>query len=183
MVINAVRRLGAPICAAVFSDPGISPFNNISNAAERNVMPDNCDLRIAERLRLRVRTQCNFILILFGRSHRGQPVRLREHDVTAACGRNDHHTTRHHDNDGGTKGVPRKGTFDISSNSKSKSKCPRLSTPAPLPALTHWPTQQRPSTYSGSALTTTATTTSLHYSSLHDLVRLCRRSRPPPPER
>ncbi|KAF9248133.1 hypothetical protein DTO006G1_8652 [Penicillium roqueforti] len=38
--------------AAVFSDPGISPFNYISNVTGQ-LLPDDCDTCLAERLRLR----------------------------------------------------------------------------------------------------------------------------------
>lgn len=48
-------RYCGPIAAlaAAFSDPGISPFNYISNITEQDQKPDDCDLCIAERLRLR----------------------------------------------------------------------------------------------------------------------------------
>ncbi|KAI0850293.1 carbohydrate-binding module family 50 protein [Daldinia vernicosa] len=39
--------------AAAFSDPGVSPFNYISNITEQDQKPDDCDLCIVERLRLR----------------------------------------------------------------------------------------------------------------------------------
>ncbi|ORY68194.1 uncharacterized protein BCR38DRAFT_463783 [Pseudomassariella vexata] len=38
--------------AAAFSDPGISPFNYLSNTTDQ-VQPDDCDVCLAERLRLR----------------------------------------------------------------------------------------------------------------------------------
>ncbi|KAH8194552.1 hypothetical protein TruAng_011287 [Truncatella angustata] len=47
-------RYCGPIAAlaAAFSDPGISPFNYISNTTDQ-VRPDDCDACLAERLRLR----------------------------------------------------------------------------------------------------------------------------------
>lgn len=39
--------------AAAFSDPGVSSFNHISNITEQDRNPDDCDLCMAERLRLR----------------------------------------------------------------------------------------------------------------------------------
>ncbi|KAI1104498.1 carbohydrate-binding module family 50 protein [Jackrogersella minutella] len=39
--------------AAAFSDPGISPFNYVSNITDQDQKPDDCDLCIVERLRLR----------------------------------------------------------------------------------------------------------------------------------
>lgn len=48
-------RFCGPVAAlaAAFSDPGVSPFNYISNITEGDVRPDSCDVCIAERLRLR----------------------------------------------------------------------------------------------------------------------------------
>jgi LysM repeat protein len=47
-------RFCGPVAAlaAAFSDPGINPFNYISNITDQ-VRPDNCDACLAERLRLR----------------------------------------------------------------------------------------------------------------------------------
>ncbi|OTB14127.1 carbohydrate-binding module family 50 protein [Daldinia sp. EC12] len=47
-------RYCSPVAAlaVAFSDPGVSPFNYISNITEQD-KPDDCDLCIAERLRLR----------------------------------------------------------------------------------------------------------------------------------
>lgn len=39
--------------AAAFADPGINPFNYISNITDQDQKPDDCDLCMTERLRLR----------------------------------------------------------------------------------------------------------------------------------
>ncbi|KAI2643597.1 carbohydrate-binding module family 50 protein [Xylaria nigripes] len=51
---DASGRYCGPVAAlaAAFSDPGINPFNYISNTTGQD-KPDNCDLCLAERLRLR----------------------------------------------------------------------------------------------------------------------------------